>query len=137
MISVTGRLTGLGAFSEHYCRVMESAQDGKRRAVSLGLLAFFGALLIRVAVSLHPYSGKETSSAANSFSVSQNVGSLCLGTSNYSVLCFVSMCIPPHSGAGKPPMFGDYEAQRHWMEITYSLPAKQWYLSTLLQSTLN
>ena len=25
-------------------------------------------------------------------------------------------------GAGKPPMYGDYEAQRHWMEITYNLP---------------
>ena len=30
-------------------------------------------------------------------------------------------------GAGKPPMFGDYEAQRHWMEITYNLPASEWY----------
>ena len=32
-------------------------------------------------------------------------------------------------GAGKPPMFGDYEAQRHWMEITYNLPAKEWYFA--------
>ena len=23
-----------------------------------------------------------------------------------------------HSGAGTPPMFGDFEAQRHWQEIT-------------------
>jgi alpha-1,3-glucosyltransferase len=30
-------------------------------------------------------------------------------------------------GQGKPPMFGDYEAQRHWMEITYHLPVKQWF----------
>ena len=22
----------------------------------------------------------------------------------------------------KPPMFGDYEAQRHWMELTNGLP---------------
>ena len=29
-------------------------------------------------------------------------------------------------GANKPPMFGDYEAQRHWMEITYNLPIKDW-----------
>ena len=29
-------------------------------------------------------------------------------------------------GKGKPPMFGDYEAQRHWMEITYSLPVQEW-----------
>ena len=30
-------------------------------------------------------------------------------------------------GAGCPPMFGDYEAQRHWMEMTYNLPVYQWY----------
>ncbi|KAM8890610.1 dolichyl pyrophosphate Man9GlcNAc2 alpha-1,3-glucosyltransferase [Synchiropus picturatus] len=35
-----------------------------------------------------------------------------------------------YSGAGKPPMFGDYEAQRHWQEITYSLPVRQWYFNT-------
>ena len=26
-------------------------------------------------------------------------------------------------------MFGDYEAQRHWMEITVNLPAKEWYVN--------
>lgn len=29
-------------------------------------------------------------------------------------------------GAGKPPMFGDYEAQRHWQEVTYNLPVHEW-----------
>ncbi|MXQ89146.1 hypothetical protein E5288_WYG015054 [Bos mutus] len=33
-------------------------------------------------------------------------------------------------GAGKPPMFGDYEAQRHWQEITFNLPIKQWYFNS-------
>lgn len=40
---------------------------------------------------------------------------------------------PPHrsqldatAGAGTPPKFGDYEAQRHWMELTTHLPVKQW-----------
>uniref|UniRef100_A0A3P8Z3G6 Alpha-1,3-glucosyltransferase n=1 Tax=Esox lucius TaxID=8010 RepID=A0A3P8Z3G6_ESOLU len=33
-------------------------------------------------------------------------------------------------GAGKPPMFGDYEAQRHWQEITYNLPVHEWYFNT-------
>ena len=33
----------------------------------------------------------------------------------------------PYSGAGKPPMFGDYEAQRHWQEITVNLDVKDWY----------
>ncbi|KAJ1170556.1 hypothetical protein NDU88_002431 [Pleurodeles waltl] len=35
-----------------------------------------------------------------------------------------------YSGAGKPPMYGDYEAQRHWQEITYNLPVTQWYFNT-------
>lgn len=28
---------------------------------------------------------------------------------------------------GTPPMYGDYEAQRHWMELTLHLPVRQWY----------
>ncbi|XP_053549643.1 dolichyl pyrophosphate Man9GlcNAc2 alpha-1,3-glucosyltransferase [Bombina bombina] len=35
-----------------------------------------------------------------------------------------------YSGAGKPPMFGDYEAQRHWQEITFNLPVEQWYFNS-------
>uniref|UniRef100_A0A3B4ULF9 Alpha-1,3-glucosyltransferase n=1 Tax=Seriola dumerili TaxID=41447 RepID=A0A3B4ULF9_SERDU len=35
-----------------------------------------------------------------------------------------------YSGAGKPPMFGDYEAQRHWQEVTYNLPLQEWYFNT-------
>lgn len=31
------------------------------------------------------------------------------------------------SGAGDAPKFGDYEAQRHWMEITVHTPIKDWY----------
>ncbi|KAM9324653.1 dolichyl pyrophosphate Man9GlcNAc2 alpha-1,3-glucosyltransferase [Gastrophryne carolinensis] len=36
----------------------------------------------------------------------------------------------PYSGARKPPMFGDYEAQRHWQEITVNLPVHKWYLNS-------
>ncbi|KAI6171994.1 Alpha-1,3-glucosyltransferase [Aphelenchoides besseyi] len=35
-----------------------------------------------------------------------------------------------YSGEGMSPMFGDYEAQRHWMEITINLPPKEWYFNT-------
>ncbi len=27
-------------------------------------------------------------------------------------------------------MFGDYEAQRHWMELTIHLPIQDWYENT-------
>nr|CAD7440102.1 unnamed protein product [Timema bartmani] len=30
----------------------------------------------------------------------------------------------------KPPLYGDYEAQRHWMEVTYNLPLSDWYHNT-------
>lgn len=36
-----------------------------------------------------------------------------------------------YSGEGDSPKFGDYEAQRHWMELTYNLPIKTWYTDSL------
>ena len=35
-----------------------------------------------------------------------------------------------YSGEHVPPMFGDYEAQRHWMEITFNVPISEWYFNT-------
>lgn len=35
------------------------------------------------------------------------------------------------SGHGKPPMHGDFEAQRHWLEITQHLPLSKWYFYDL------
>ena len=35
-----------------------------------------------------------------------------------------------HSGERTPPMYGDFEAQRHWMEVTLHLPIGDWYRST-------
>ncbi|MCJ1249162.1 Glucosyltransferase-like protein [Trapelia coarctata] len=35
------------------------------------------------------------------------------------------------SGFQTPPMHGDFEAQRHWMEITAHLPISQWYFYDL------
>ena len=39
-------------------------------------------------------------------------------------------CVSLHgySGEGVPPMYGDYEAQRHWMEVTVNLPPRAWYV---------
>ncbi|CAI7663630.1 CAZyme family GT57 [Penicillium manginii] len=36
-----------------------------------------------------------------------------------------------YSGFQVPPMHGDFEAQRHWMEITTHLPMARWYLYDL------
>ena len=36
----------------------------------------------------------------------------------------------PHSGEGAGPMFGDYEAQRHWMAVTLHTPPSEWYADT-------
>uniref|UniRef100_A0A665ULK0 Alpha-1,3-glucosyltransferase n=1 Tax=Echeneis naucrates TaxID=173247 RepID=A0A665ULK0_ECHNA len=49
------------------------------------------------------------------------------------LLCIVvrwGVSLNSYSGAGKPPMFGDYEAQRHWQEVTYNLPPQEWYFNT-------
>ena len=40
------------------------------------------------------------------------------------------MSIHPHSGQSTPPMYGDFEAQRHWQEITVNLPISDWYFDT-------
>lgn len=60
------------------------------------------ALFTRWSVALNPYSGRL---------VHSNVGVILKLTLGYNT----------------PPMFGDYEAQRHWMEITFHLPFSQWY----------
>jgi alpha-1,3-glucosyltransferase len=36
-----------------------------------------------------------------------------------------------YSGFQSPPMHGDFEAQRHWMELTRHLPVSQWYFYDL------
>mmetsp|Transcript_32802 Transcript_32802/g.93084 ORF Transcript_32802/g.93084 Transcript_32802/m.93084 type:complete len:243 (-) Transcript_32802:1507-2235(-) len=48
------------------------------------------------------------------------------------IAMLLRLCIGLHgySGQGNPPMFGDYEAQRHWMEITLHTPAAEWYIDT-------
>ncbi|KAJ7175874.1 glycosyltransferase family 57 protein [Mycena filopes] len=42
--------------------------------------------------------------------------------------CFkATLSLASYSGQATPPMFGDYEAQRHWMELTVHLPIRRWY----------
>eukprot|EP00760_Papus_ankaliazontas_P033248 PhM_4_TR6265/c0_g1_i1/m.83105/K03848/ALG6; alpha-1,3-glucosyltransferase len=47
-----------------------------------------------------------------------------------SVILKTAMFTQSHSGEGKPPMFGDFEAQRHWLEITNHIPRCDWYRNT-------
>ncbi|KAL3090370.1 hypothetical protein niasHS_006822 [Heterodera schachtii] len=35
-----------------------------------------------------------------------------------------------YSGHQSPPMFGDFEAQRHWMEVTVNLSPSEWYVNS-------
>ncbi|KAG0496679.1 hypothetical protein HPP92_001370 [Vanilla planifolia] len=48
----------------------------------------------------------------------------------FAALVRVLVSLGPYSGQGTPPIYGDYEAQRHWMEITLHTPALEWYRST-------
>jgi len=36
----------------------------------------------------------------------------------------------PYSGLDSPPMHGDYEAQRHWQEVTVNLEVGEWYTNS-------
>jgi alpha-1,3-glucosyltransferase len=37
-----------------------------------------------------------------------------------------------YSGFNTPPLFGDFEAQRHWLEITINLSIGDWYRQSKL-----
>ncbi|CAO3688889.1 unnamed protein product [Umbelopsis vinacea] len=45
----------------------------------------------------------------------------------FALLIRWSVALNPYSGFQTPPLFGDYEAQRHWMELTIHLPITKWY----------
>lgn len=46
------------------------------------------------------------------------------------ILIRVLVGYAPYSGEHDSPRFGDFEAQRHWMEITVNLPTSEWYASS-------
>lgn len=53
---------------------------------------------------------------------------LMIGAGAIAIRAIVSL--QSYSGYNTPPMFGDYEAQRHWQEITVNIPTHQWYSQT-------
>lgn len=48
-----------------------------------------------------------------------------------AVIVRAAVGLGPYSGYQSEPMRGDFEAQRHWMEITVHLPMSQWYFHDL------
>lgn len=44
-----------------------------------------------------------------------------------ALVCRAATGLHPYSGESTPPMYGDYEAQRHWMEIALAFPPHVWY----------
>lgn len=54
----------------------------------------------------------------------------CLIILNTGLVLRGAVSLWSYSGASTPPMFGDYEAQRHWQEITLNVPTIDWYSNT-------
>lgn len=72
----------------------------------------------------------------NTKSLSQNKASQIGGLSLWAIVLIsivfrAAMYSQSYSGHYTPPLYGDYEAQRHWMELTYNFPAEMWYKDTL------
>ncbi|KAJ7975731.1 Alpha-1,3-glucosyltransferase [Quillaja saponaria] len=59
--------------------------------------------------------------------VHKGIGAIFVSIAIFALIIRVGVSFHPYSGAGNPPKFGDFEAQRHWMEITLNLPTKEWY----------
>lgn len=45
----------------------------------------------------------------------------------FAVIIRCAVGLGSYSGMNTAPMFGDFEAQRHWMEVTIAKPLNQWY----------
>ncbi|KAK6913498.1 Glycosyl transferase, ALG6/ALG8 [Dillenia turbinata] len=65
-----------------------------------------------------------------SWLLDKGIGPAFFCISLFAVLVRIAVSLHPYSGAGSPPKYGDFEAQRHWMEITTNLPVKDWYINS-------
>ncbi|XP_041011654.1 probable dolichyl pyrophosphate Man9GlcNAc2 alpha-1,3-glucosyltransferase [Juglans microcarpa x Juglans regia] len=59
--------------------------------------------------------------------VHKGIAASFLYISMFALLVRVAVSLHPYSGAGNPPKYGDFEAQRHWMDITLNMPVEEWY----------
>ncbi|KAI9719545.1 MAG: Glucosyltransferase-like protein [Chrysothrix sp. TS-e1954] len=94
----------------------------------------------KVPVLANGYQSKAVKSHRPSFPLEALLWSTREGTSRWITLPLVLMVTGlykwtlgfwGYSGFQSPPMHGDFEAQRHWMEITTHLPISQWYFYDL------
>ncbi|ODV59809.1 dolichyl-P-Glc:Man(9)GlcNAc(2)-PP-dolichol alpha-1,3-glucosyltransferase [Ascoidea rubescens DSM 1968] len=45
----------------------------------------------------------------------------------FAILIRSAVSLGGYSGHANPPFFGDFEAQRHWLDLTINLPISKWY----------
>ena len=77
------------------------ASAEEMRCLNISILSF--AILLRILVGINPHSGQDDYQGQTK----------------------------PNSNNNSEKYGGDYEAQRHWMEITYHLPIGEWYYHDL------
>ncbi|KAI9354784.1 glycosyl transferase [Zopfochytrium polystomum] len=68
---------------------------------------------------------KRTTTANNAGGAAPAVNGITIAL--LAILTRWAVSLGSHSGMNNPPMFGDFEAQRHWLEITLNLPTTMWY----------
>ncbi|KAL7551543.1 hypothetical protein ACHAWF_014790, partial [Thalassiosira exigua] len=137
-------LTCLGRLGSplHYSVVLTAARHSRGRTVGRARAA---APREAARVGLTGHSGGASASRliANTTSVPHDITMRCLNASiiGFALLVRILVGFHPHSGqedyqggetvgrhdAKAKKYGGDYEAQRHWMEITYHLPISEWY----------
>ncbi|GMM38424.1 dolichyl-P-Glc:Man(9)GlcNAc(2)-PP-dolichol alpha-1,3-glucosyltransferase [Saccharomycopsis crataegensis] len=49
----------------------------------------------------------------------------------FALIIRIVVSFGPYSGEHVAPRFGDFEAQRHWLDLTVNLPISQWYYYNL------
>lgn len=50
---------------------------------------------------------------------------------SFALILRLAVGLGPYSGQGQEPLHGDFEAQRHWLELTQHLPMREWYFHDL------
>lgn len=50
---------------------------------------------------------------------------------SFALIIRLAVGLGPYSGYKQEPLHGDFEAQRHWLEVTVNLPMREWYFHDL------